>query len=333
VVRTDRFCYHRPIGYIYITWVTLDNVVPPGTAIPNSLEIYTAYYVGTANYGFNVYTAYTWDNPSVGFKVEALVLPYTVDDINPVRLDIYASDPATTHPICAFMYAVQVVNPTIVWSWWRIGGRNIWNARTWDVGYVVYSDRQWYLLSVALSPAGVAQWAVYHYNSSGRPMKLLGVTTRSGVSWLQNFYIVLGSAIVDNPGSATSAWTEAAYYAYVRVRPWVYPEPSVSLAPLDKPPLVAPVRQDIVALNRSEIRLRLDATLDMPGALVRRLNATTWVNASAVIERNCNPRGNARGNREEVHQRTLWYLINVTHSEPRAALTSQFFVLRLGEFA
>jgi hypothetical protein len=274
-------------------------------------------------YGFNVYTAYTWNNPSVGFKVEALVLPENVGFIRPTRLDIYASNPATTHPICANMYAVQVVNPAIIWSWWGIGGGNIWNGRTWDVGYVVYSDRQWYLLSFALSPAGVAQWSVYHYNSSGRPMKLLGVTTRSGVSWLQNFYIVLGSAIVDNPGSATSAWTEATYYAYVRVRPWVYPEPSVSLAPLDKPPLVAPVRQDIVALERSEMRLRLDATLDMPGALVRRLNATTWLNASAVIVDSCRAHGNCR---EEVHQRTLWYLINVTHSEPRAALSSQFFV-------
>jgi len=178
-------------------------------------------------------------------------------------------------------------------------------------------------LSFALSPAGVAQWAVYHYNSSGRPMKLLGVTTRSGVSWLRNFYIVLGSAIVDSPGSTTSDWTEATYYAYVRVRPWVSPEPSVSLAPLDKSPLVPPVRQDIAALNRSEIRLRLDATLDMPGAMVKKLNATMQYYASAVIEGSCKAYGNCR---EEVHQRTLWYLINVTHSDPRAALSSQFFV-------
>jgi hypothetical protein len=326
VVRTDGVCHNPPSGGVAASGVALSAVVPPGTTIPNSVRIYATYSAGTVNHGFNVYTPYTWMYSSVGFKVEALVLPENVNFISPVRLDIYASNPATTHPICANMYAVQVVNPATIWSWWRIGGGYIWNGRTWDVGYVVYSDRQWYLLSFALSPAGVAQWAVYHYNSSGRPMKLLGVTTRSGASWLQNFYMVLGSAIVDDPGSATSAWTEAAYYAYVRVRPWVYPEPSASLAPLDKPPLVAPVRQDIVALERSEMRLRLDATLDMPGALVRRLNATTWLNASAVIERNCNPRGNARGSREEVHQRTLWYLINVTHSEPRAALSSQFFV-------
>jgi hypothetical protein len=318
VVRTDGVCHNPPGGGVVASGVALSAVVPQGTAVPNSVRIYATYSAGTVNYGFNVYRAYTWNNPSVGFKVEALVLPENVGFIRPTRLDIYASNPATTHPICANMYAVQVVNPAIIWSWWRIGGGYIWNGRTWDVGYVVYSDRQWYLLSFALSPAGVAQWAVYHYNSSGRPMKLLGVTTRSGVSWLQNFYIVIGSAIVDNPGSTTSAWTEATYYAYVRVRPWVYPEPSVSLAPLGRPPLVAPVRQDIVALNRSEIRLRLDATLDMPGALVRRLNATTWLNASAVMG-NCTCR-------EEVHQRTLWCFINVTHSEPRAALSSQFFV-------
>ncbi|MDT7874282.1 MAG: hypothetical protein RQ859_02765 [Pyrobaculum sp.] len=323
VVRTDGVCYYPPSGGVVASGVAPSAVVPQGTAVPNSVRIYATYSAGTVRYGFNVYTAYTWNNPSVGFKVEALVLPENVGFIRPTRLDIYASNPATTHPICANMYAVQVVNPAIIWSWWRIGGGNIWNGRTWDVGYVVYSDRQWYLLSFALTPAGVAQWSVYHYNSSGRPMKLLGVTTRSGVSWLQNFYIVLGSAIVDNPGSTTSAWTEATYYAYVRVRPWVHPEPSVSLAPLDKPPLVAPVRQDLVALERSEMRLRLDATLDMPGALVRRLNATTWLNASAVIVDSCRARGNCR---EEVHQRTLWYLINVTHSEPRAALSSQFFV-------
>jgi hypothetical protein len=325
VVGTDGVCYPRPSGRVVASGVAPSAVVPQGTAVPNSVRIYATYSAGTVRYGFNVYsgTAITWNYPSVGFKVEALVLPENVGFIRPTRLDIYASNPATTHPICANMYAVQVKNPAIIWTWWRIGGGYIWNGRTWDVGYVVYSDRQWYLLSFALSPAGVAQWAVYHYNSSGRPMKLLGVTTRSGVSWLQNFHIVLGSAIVDNPGSTTSAWTEATYYAYVRVRPWVHPEPSVSLAPLDKPPLVAPVRQDIVALNRSEIRLRLDATLDMPGALVRRLNATTWLNASAVIKGDCRARGNCR---EEVHQRTLWYLINVTHSEPRAALSSQFFV-------
>jgi hypothetical protein len=323
VVRTDRFCWNPPGGGVVASGVALSTVVPRGTAIPNSVRIYATYFAGTVNHGFNVYTSYTWDNPSVGFKVEALVLPENVDFVRPARLDIYNSDPATTHPICANMYAVQVVNPAIIWSWWGIGGGYIWNGRTWDVGYVVYSDRQWYLLSFALSPAGVAQWAVYHYNSSGRPMKLLGVTTRSGVSWLRNFYIVLGSAIVDKPGSATSAWTEAAYYAYVRVRPWVYPEPSVSLAPLDRSPLVPPVRQDIVALERSEIRLRLDATLDMPGAMVKKLNATMQVYASAVIERSCKTYGNCR---EEVHQRTLWYLINVTHSEPRAALSSQFFV-------
>jgi len=323
VVRTDGVCYTAPSGNVAASGVAPSSVAPPGAAVPNSVRIYATYSAGTVRYGFNVYTAYTWSNPSVGFKVEALVMPENVNFIRPARLDIYASNPATTHPICANMYAAQVVNPAIIWSWWRIGGGNVWNGRTWDLGSVVYSGVQWYLLSVALSPAGVAQWSVYHYNSSGRPMKLLGVTTRSGVSWLQNFYIVLGSAIVDNPGSTASAWTEAAYYAYLRVRPWVYPEPSVSLAPLGTPPLVAPVRNDIIALESSEMRLRLTAKLDMPGALVRELNATMWVNASATIVDSCRLRGNCA---EGVHQRTLWYLINVTHSEPRAALSSQFFV-------
>ncbi len=323
VVATDGVCYDLPSGGVVASGVAPSAVAPQGTAVPDSARIYATYSAGTERYGFNVYRAITWNDTSVGFKVEALVLPENVNFIRPTRLDIYASDPDTTHPICANVYAIQVLSDSIVWGWWMIGGSELWNVRMWDIGHIVYSGTQWYLLSFALSPAGEAQWAVYHYNSSGRPMKLLGVTTRSGVSWLPNFYIVLGSAIVDSPGSTTSDWTEATYYAYVRVRPWVYPEPSVSLAPLDRSPLVPPVRQDIAALNRSEIRLRLDATLDMPGAMVKKLNATMQVYASAVIVDSCKYRGNCR---EEVHQRTLWYLINVTHSDPRAALSSQFSV-------
>ncbi|ACB39073.1 hypothetical protein [Pyrobaculum neutrophilum] len=319
VVATDGDCYPAPQGGVVDYGVAVTtNYLPPGTTISRSVRIYATYAPNTQRYGFNVFTSYSWPYSDVGYKVEALVLPEDVSYIRPARLDIYASDPSSTHPICASMYAVQVVNPVLVWSWWNIGGGYVWNGRTWDVGYVVYSGRQWYLMSFALSPSGIAQWAVYHYNSTGRPMRLLGVTTRSGVTWLQNFYIVLGSAIVDNPGSTSSYWTEAAYYAYVRVRPWVYPEPTVSLSGLDTPPLVQPQRNDIVALNRSEVRLRLDSTLDMAGAFVRRMNATLWVNASAAVQKS--------GGVTLTHERTLWYLVNVSHSEPRAALSSQFYL-------
>ncbi|MEZ0319183.1 MAG: hypothetical protein ABWK05_04210 [Pyrobaculum sp.] len=322
VVRTTSQCYPNPVsGGVASSGVSVTTdprYVPPLSIIRASARVYATYLAGTKNYAFNVYKQVSW-SASVGFKVEALVLPESTQGIRPARLDLYyQSAPSTTHPICANFYGVQVVNPSIAWAAWRTTSQGgVWNGRTWDWGYSIPSGAQWYLMSVAVGVDGTVRWEVYHYNSTGRPLKLLGYTSRV-YSGLSSFYIVLGSAIVDNPGSTSSAWTEAAYYAYVRVRPWVYPEPSVYLAPVGPPPLAYPARNDVVAVDKSELRVRIGAKVNITAALIYGLDAVTSMNASAQL---------IGFNRvDNVHDVTWVYYVNVSHTQYRAALSSQFFV-------
>lgn len=319
-VRTTTQCYPNPVsGGVSssgVSVVTDPRYLPPLSNIRAVARVYATYLAGTTNWAFNVYKQIQ-SPPPVGFKVEALALPESVQWIRPARLDLYyASDPSTTHPICASFYGVQVVNPAVVWSMWS-SGSGVWNGRTWDWGYTVYSGTRWYLMSVAAAPSGSVRWEVYLYNSTGRPVKLLGFTSRTS-SPVSSFYITIGSAIVDNPGSATSPWTEAAYYAYVRVRPWVYPEPSVYLAPVGLPPMAYPARNDVVALDTSQTRVRLEVLANVTAAMLYNLDVVTSANASAKILRSYSV--------VRAHDVTWVYYVNVSHTQYRAALSSQFFV-------
>jgi hypothetical protein len=127
---------------------------------------------------------------------------------------------------------------------------------------------------------------------------------------------VIGNAIVDNPGSETTSWTEAAYYAYVRMRPWVYPEPSVALAPLDGFVVAEPFRRDVVARKSSSIAIDLTSRLDISAALVKNLIIDASMRASAEIIKSSTSVG--------VLEVRYSYLINVSHTEPRAALGAVF---------
>jgi hypothetical protein len=174
VVATDGRCWNPPTGRVS-GYVNISQVRPQTSLVSSSARVYATYAAGTKNRGFNVFKEVVWDK-SVGYRVEALVMPENINYIMPARLDIYYSgDPSTTHPICASFYGVQVVNPVIVWSDWRANS-GVWNGRTWDLGGTVYSERQWYLMTVSVDNSAV-EWAVYHYNSSGRPLKLLGKTS------------------------------------------------------------------------------------------------------------------------------------------------------------
>ncbi|MEM1926853.1 MAG: hypothetical protein QXR64_07370, partial [Pyrobaculum sp.] len=311
VVYTDGQCYRQPTGSVFDGEVDISPERPQTSLVSSSARVYATYAANTTRHGFNVFREVVWDK-SVGYRVEALVMPENINYIRPARLDIYYSgNPSTTHPICASFYGVQVVNPVIVWSNWR----GVWNGRTWDLGGTVYSERQWYLMSVSVDNSAV-EWAVYHYNSSGRPLKLLGKTSRPPAVYPTRFWIVIGNAIVDNPGSETTSWTEAAYYAYVRVRPWVYPEPSVALAPLGGFVVAEPFRRDVVARKSSSIAIDLTSRLDISAALVKNLIIDASMRASAEIIKSSTSVG--------VLEVRYSYLINVSHTEPRAALGAVF---------
>ncbi|MEM4605313.1 MAG: hypothetical protein QXR68_08235, partial [Pyrobaculum sp.] len=328
VVATDEWCRSRPTDRVSNRGVNVTQERPQTSLVSSSARVFATYAANTTRHGFNVFKEVDWNRP-VGYRVEALVMPENINYIMPARLDIYYSvDPSTTHPICASFYGVQVVNPVIVWSDWRANS-GVWNGRTWDLGGTVYSERQWYLMSVSVGNSTV-EWAVYHYNSSGRPLKLLGKTSRPPAAVPPTrFWIVIGNAVVDNPGSETTSWTEAAYYAYVRVRPWVYPEPYVvltplrvyresseALAPLDGLVVAEPSRRDVVARKSSSIAIDLTSRLDISAALVKNLIIDASMRASAEIIKSSTSVG--------VLEVRYSYLINVSHTEPRAALGAVF---------
>jgi len=317
-VRTYSSCYPNPVSGGVSGWVT--DWYDSGYG--QVAYIYADYRAGTKNWGFNVYYGPLDVSPSTsgwrGFAVEALVKPLRKDTIRPARLDLfyYSSGPSTTHPICSNLFAVQAVSPAIVWANQRSSNNGVWNGRTWDDAGVITLASQWYLYSIAADSSKVV-YSVYDYNAT-RPLKRLGIKTWQGNPWgtTWKFYIVLGSAIVDNPASSTSPWREEAYYAYVRVRPWVDPPPAVALAPLGTSPLGVPNRVDVVALAKAQVKSQAVAYGGIGVAGIDRLviNRAVSLNATILTSRVKTP--------NDPNQVTVEYIIQVNSSIPRGSLAA-----------
>jgi len=319
-VRTYSTCYPNPVSGGVISGSVTD-VYDSGYG--QLAYIYADYYAGTKNWGFNVFYGPLDVSPSTsgwrGFAVEALVKPLRKDTIRPARLDLfyYSSDPSTTHPICSNLFAVQAVSPAIVWANQRSATNGVWNGRTWDDAGVIALASQWYLYSLAADSSKVV-YSVYDYNAT-RPLKRLGIKTWQGNPWgtTWKFYIVLGSAIVDNPASSTSPWREEAYYAYVRVRPWVDPPPSVSLAPVGETPLARPGRVDVVALSTAKVEANINASGSVGLANVESLNISRVIGLSVKVVDWSVDRNNP--NQDRYH-----YRVRVESTIPRGAVAAQF---------
>lgn len=288
-------------------------------------EISATYHGGAKNWGFNVNSPeisipQTWP----GFTVESLVKPMSANTIRPARLDLYyyTSSPSSNHPMCANYYGLQAVSPVLVWANWlgySPGGgqdRGVWNGRTWDDAGSVPFRAQWYLFSISVSQS-VVLYQVYSYNAT-RPTKVLGTKQYAnnwlGTSW--RFYVVLGSAIVDNPAS-DSPWTEAARYAYVRIRPWVNPPPSVMINDVWSVPMVRPSRVDIIAADRAYGKSLINMVGSIGLANIQELwiRRSVSLNASAV---QCAPPT------VQPNQITYCYDITVNSSIPRGSLSARF---------
>ncbi|MFN3804765.1 MAG: hypothetical protein ACK4SY_06890 [Pyrobaculum sp.] len=293
------------------------KLVPDGGF--EAAEIWADYQAGTRNWGFNVYMGPVPIQGWRGATVEALVRPLSLGTIRPARLDLYyyTSPPDSTHPICANVVAIQAVSPVLVWSSWR-GGSGVWNGRTWDdAGAISFGD-VWYLYSISFTGASTL-YNVYLYNST-RPLVPLGGKRLGQAPWGTTdwrFYIVLGSAIVDNPASTTAGWREAARYAYVRVRPYVEPPPSVALSRLEYPPLARPNRVDIVARGSGSVNVvaTLSGGIGLAGvenlAIVRRVSLNATIVKAATVSRGPN-------------QATYSYTVAVNTTVPRGTLSAAF---------
>ncbi|AFA40383.1 hypothetical protein Pogu_2356 [Pyrobaculum oguniense TE7] len=287
-------------------------------------EVWAEYYAGTKNWAYNLYiptpvSISGWP----GFRTEALVRPMSLNTIRPARFDLYyySSDPGSTHPICANFVAVQAVSPVLVWTnWrgWRDENSGVWNGRTWDDAGSVYFDSSWYLFTIYGSSDSII-YQIYSYNST-RALKAIATkrvqdTPRGVTSW--QFYIVLGSAIVDNATSTTASWVERARYAYVRLRPWVDPPPGVTFTTLDAPPLVRPSRVDVVA-NRfanASSRVGLSGLIGLAGVYDLRIVRSVSLNASISL---------AAPPVVGPNQNTFTYWVEVSSSIPRGALAASF---------
>jgi len=317
-------CYHSPTGGVIRNeyGVTVEDV-PDFRPVA---RVYARYAVGTTNWAFNVYyklnTPQEDDDDNLrnlgwrGFTVEALVKPLK-GIIRPARLDLYYAwntnpPPPSRHPICAYLLAVQAVVPAIVWTNWY-AGNGVWNGRTWDdAGSLTYGT-SWYLFSISADTSRVV-YSVYSYNTTRPLIRLATKTTTHSFGGDWRFYIVLGSAIVDNPASGTP---EEAYYAYVRVRPWVDPPPSVSLAPVDKTPLARPGRVDVVALSATKVEANINASGSVGLANVERLNISRTIGLSVkVVEWSVD---GSNPNQDRYH-----YRVRVESTIPRGAVAAQF---------
>jgi len=316
-------CDKPPTGGVDASVVYVDTNDPDFRPVA---RIYARYRADTRNWAFNVYYPNPfYSNPIDlrnvgwrGFTVEALVRPLVKNTVRPARLDLYYapnSNPARLHPICANLLAVQAVAPVIVWSNWNAGSGK-WNGGIWDDGGLLIFDTSWYLFSISVDTSRVV-YSVYRYNTT-RPLMRLAtkVATHSwGGDW--RFYIVLGSAIVDGPASTTSPWSEEANYAYVRVRPWVDPPPSVSLAPLGETPLAKPGRVDVVALRLAEVKANINASGSMGLANIERLGISRRMDLSVeVVEWGAD--------RSDPNQDTYRYRVRVMSTIPRGAAAAHF---------
>ncbi|MCC6020123.1 MAG: hypothetical protein LM577_01965 [Thermoproteaceae archaeon] len=280
-------------------------------------EVYATYDGGTKNWAFNLYTGpVALPSNWAGFMVEALVRPAATNTVRPARLDLYfySSDPASTHPICANFLGVQAVWPVLVWSSWRGHPNGVWNGRTWDDSGTVYFQTSWYLFSLAASTS-VVRYQVFSYNTT-RPLRVLGTKTLQGNPWgtTWQFYVVLGSAIVDSPAS-DQPWTESARYAYVRVRPWVDPPPAVMFGFISGAPAVRPSRVDVVAERSASAMSSINLTGSIGLAGVRDLVIRRSISLNvSVLE--------AEAVRDGANQIAYRYRIVVNSSVPRGSLAA-----------
>ncbi|MEM3835484.1 hypothetical protein [Pyrobaculum sp.] len=283
-------------------------------------EVWVEYYAGTKNWAYNLYiptpvSISGWP----GFRAEALVRPMSLGTIRPARFDLYyyTSNPDATHPICANLVANQAVSPVLVWTNWRVNS-GVWNGRTWDDAGSVYFDSSWYLFTIYGSSDSII-YQIYSYNST-RALKAIAMKRVQDAPWgatSWQFYIVLGSAIVDNPASTTASWVERARYAYVRLRPWVEPPPGVMLTTLAAPPSVRPSRVDIVAsrLANATSRVGMSGLIGLAGVSDLRIERSVSLNASitSVAPPAVGP-----------NQNTYTYSVEVSSSIPRGSLAASF---------
>jgi len=318
-IGSAQYCWNPPTGGVPEYWVKVED----NPDFRPVARVYARYTAGTKNWAFNVYykpsTPQGDDNLRSlgwrGFTVEALVKPLVKNTIRPARLDLYYapnSNPESRHPICANLLAVQAVAPVIVWTNWRAGS-GVWNGRTWDDAGSLTFDTSWYLFSISADTSRVV-YSVYSYNTTRPLMRLATKTTTHSFGGDWRFYIVLGSAIVDNPASGTP---EEAYYAYVRVRPWVDPPPSVSLAPVGETPLARPGRVEVVALGAAKVEANINASGSVGLANVERLNISRTIGLSVKVVDWSADRSNP--NQDRYH-----YRVRVESTIPRGAVAAQF---------
>ncbi len=284
---------------------------------PNGV-VWARYSAGTRNWAFNVYRYVEIPQGWRGVAVETSVKPISIG-IRTARLDLYhrASNPQSTHPICANFVAIQGVSPAVVWSYWR-SGVGVWNGRTWDDAGTIQLSDVWYFFSLSFT-ASSTRYEVYLYNTT-RPVRLLGSKIYNQPPWGTTdwrFYVVLGSAIVDNPFSTTSPWTESAQYRYVRIRPHVDPPPAVVLTPVEQPPAAKPDRVDIIALRNSGAggEITLKGSVGLSGVEELSIVRNISLNAS-ILE--------ARSVSQGPNQATYSYVIQVNSTVPRATLAAKF---------
>ncbi|MGC9130403.1 MAG: hypothetical protein ACP5H5_02330 [Pyrobaculum sp.] len=286
-------------------------------------EVYAVYQAGTRNWAYNVYYGPLY-LPSnwPGFIAEALVRPNPDNYqaiIRPARFDLYyySYDPSNRHPMCAGYVGVQAVSPVLVWALWRgYGAGGVWNGRTWDDGGTVYFSNSWYLFTIAMTPNFV-RYRVYSYNTT-RPILTLSTKSWIGAPWTSwRFYIVLGSAIVDNPASTSSTWVEKARYAYVRVRPWADPPPSIMFVSMSGPPMVRPARVDVVAGREayalSNVTVR--GAIGLVGVEDLIIKRSTSLNVSVA---------DFQVVRVDPNQQTYRYVLDVRSSVQRGSLAAAF---------
>ncbi len=322
-------CWNPPRGSVRgsVTVVTDPDM---GRAV----EVSALYSGGSTNWAFNVYKrlddiralydpvglAYPFD----GFAVEAAVSPLGGPSVRPFRVEAWSpdSDPSRLHPVCAALMGIHALeNPDIfTWNIRFLAGGAVWNGRSWDGGDIVaYEAGRWYLVRGIVDESNSRVFLqIYDYDTL---TQIAGRTWEGAAGLMPTVYLVLGTAVVDVPAS-NSPWIDRARYLYVRVRPYVYPEPQAALVPVDYRGFPArAVWRGVLAMPRSLLTASMDLNLTVRSMRAELWELSTSLNLSVDILEAQVTEVDLEG-----HRVRYMYRVNVTTARPYLAGEARLYV-------
>mgnify|MGYP000409697083 CR=1 FL=1 len=213
-----------------IWWYNYTTTTPPNISIIASNEFHDgvglnigAYYKYQYQY-VNVYTKATWNVPSAyGYIVDTRLSPRTNKD-NGARLDLYtANSDVNQHPLNAngaYIHAQgRGHKGKGIWLWYFTPDVSM--NRDWDNGKnKKFEPKSWWIISIGYFDNETYYYIWNNYDYS-EPYAYKIYNNR-----YDDFRIVLGN---EKSKSGKDRFWQEAWYDWIRVRKFVYPEPEIDI--------------------------------------------------------------------------------------------------------